>query len=117
MSRPGLLRRATPATLRPPPPGGPPPRPPRPTAWTGAIKLGLARRASAAVIGIRSYRPDAETSPRARAWEVRQPARTTPRPALTALSSTRAQTSPRAAAPPTLYDDDPADPSAWLTVV
>lgn len=113
MSRPGLLRRATAATL------GATCRPTRATALTGAVELGLARRTAAAVFGIRSYRPDTNSSPQARVWEVRQPTRTAPRPVLTALSSTRDQTSPRATAPPTLHEDnDPgADPSAWLTVV
>ncbi|MGW6257005.1 hypothetical protein [Streptomyces sp. NPDC055085] len=105
MSRPRLLRRATAATL------GATCRPTRATALTGSVELGLARRAAAAVIGIRSYRPDAETSPRARAWEVRQPTHTTARRSL--LTALPLEASP----PPALRDHPRSDPSDWLTVV
>ncbi|MFJ8804317.1 hypothetical protein [Streptomyces sp. NPDC102487] len=105
MSRPGLLRRATAATL------GATCRPTRATALTGAIELGLARRAAAAVIGIRSYRPHANASPRARAWEVRQPTHTTARRSV--LTALPLEASP----PPALRDDPRSDSSDWLTVV
>ncbi|MET7607847.1 hypothetical protein ABZS96_36470 [Streptomyces avermitilis] len=87
MTRPSLLRRAAAAAL------GVDRRPARATALTPARDLTLARRAAAAVIGIRSYRDPGPTTARTphpagnfpssmRVWEVRRrPGALTRRPA------------------------------------
>lgn len=78
MSRPSLLRRAAAAAL------GTSPHSTRATAVTPAVELRLARRAAAAVIGIRSYQPAGQpaagpahpagsSSAASRVWEVRRP--------------------------------------------
>ncbi|MGQ4390327.1 hypothetical protein [Streptomyces sp. SAS_270] len=111
MSRPGLLRRAAAATL------GATGRPTQTTALTASVELGLARRAAAALIGIRSYRQADNSSSTSRVWEVRRPTGATARRSVLIAPPPQAEAGAAAAPPPPLHDDLRADPSAWLTVV
>lgn len=111
MSRPGLLRRATAATL------GATGRPTQRTALTASVELGLARRAAAAIIGIRSYRPLGNSSSVSRVWEVRRPPGATSRRSVLTAPPPQAEAGAATGPRPPLHEDLRPDPSAWLTVV
>src|SRR6266566_3500804 len=107
MSRPGLLRRAAAATL------GATGRPTRTTTLTASVEFGLARRAAAAIIGIRSYRPADNSSSPSRVWEVRRPMGATARRSVLTAPPPQAEAGAAAGPRPTLHDDLQPDPSAW----
>jgi hypothetical protein len=112
MSRPGLLRRAAAATL------GASVRATQTTVLTAPVELGLARRAAAAVIGIRSYGRVDNPRSASRAFEVRRPtAATSDQSPLTApppQGEARAEAGPR---PPHRHDGLRPDPPDWVTFV
>ncbi|WP_406390128.1 hypothetical protein OG806_49735 [Streptomyces sp. NBC_00882] len=111
MSRPGLLRRAAAATL------GAGVRPAQTTVLTASVELGLARRAAAAVIGIRSYRPVDNPSSASRVWEVRRPTGAASRRSLLTAPPPRAEPGAATGPRPSHHDGLRPDPSDWLTVV
>ncbi|MGW3667424.1 hypothetical protein [Streptomyces sp. NPDC005141] len=123
MSRPSLLRRAAAAAL------GTTAHPTRTTTLTPALELRLARRAAAAVIGIRSYRlagrveaagpsHPAGNSPRQpRVWEVRRPTDSTSRRSILTAPPPQAEKSTATVPGPTHHDSPRPDPSDWLTIV
>ncbi|MFD9463136.1 hypothetical protein [Streptomyces sp. NPDC060027] len=125
MTRPSLLRRAAAATL------GTTAHPTRTTALTPALELRLARRAAAAVIGIRSYShqtaeraaaagpsPPVGNSPKpSRVWEIRRPTDSTTRRSILTAPPPQAEKATATAPAPTHRDSPGPDPSDWLTVV
>ncbi|MER5473109.1 hypothetical protein [Streptomyces sp. NPDC002685] len=125
MSRPSLLRRAAAAAL------GTTAHPTRTTTLTPALELRLARRAAAAVIGIRSYshpsagraaaagasHPAGNSPTASRVWEIRRPTDSTSRRSIRTAPAPQAEEGTATGPGPAHHDIPRPDPSDWLTVV